>query len=65
MEVYKKGDATSPTVHSKSVFITVAINAHEDRDVGVRENEQGALRATKISTGLLPQTLRQLGGKGI
>ena len=33
MEGYKKGDATLPTVHNESAFITAAIDAHEDRDV--------------------------------
>ena len=33
MEGYVKRDATSPTVHNKSVFITAVIDTHEDRDV--------------------------------
>ena len=33
IEGHTKGDATSPTVYNKSVFITAAIDAHEDRDV--------------------------------
>jgi hypothetical protein len=33
MAGYKKEDATSPTVHNESVFITAAIDANEGRDV--------------------------------
>ena len=35
MEGYVKSNATLPTVHNESVFITVAIYAHEDRDTMV------------------------------
>ena len=33
MEGYVKSDATSPTVHNESVFITAAVDTHKDRDV--------------------------------
>ena len=33
MQGYVKSNATSSTVHNKSVVITAAIDAHEDRDV--------------------------------
>ena len=33
MEGYVKSDATLPTVHNESVFITAAIDSHEERDV--------------------------------
>ena len=49
-----ESDATLPTVHNESVFITAAIDTHEDRDVVILDIPGELLHAlTKDEVGML------------